>query len=170
MFITAQELRTHGYHEEASKVIERSIASYNSNPTAELRHELAAAYYVAGQWDKSQELFESLTIEKPEKIEYWGYLGAIAARKGNIKEAERISKYLLNLDRPYLFGKDSYWMSRIAAVSGNNEEAVKLLREAISQGVYLCYYDFYSIPIYELMDFESLRDYPPFQELIKPKE
>ena len=70
------------------------------------------------------------------------------------------------MGRPYLFGKDRYWRARIAAVSGKKELAVQLYRDCISQGINLWEY---GIPIYESMDLESLRDYPPFQELIKPK-
>ncbi len=55
--------------------------------------------------------------------------------------------------------------ARIAAVLGQHERAVQLLREAISQGFR---WDFRWGGHLET-DFESLRDYEPFQELVKVK-
>jgi class 3 adenylate cyclase/tetratricopeptide (TPR) repeat protein len=135
MLITAQELRAHGYPEEAKKVIERSIEWYNTHSADEYRYDLASAYYVAERWDESQKLFELLVEEEPEKIEYLGYLGAIAARNGKFEEAKRISMFIADLDLPYLFGEDSYWRARIAAAIGNKELSVQLLRKAIAQGI-----------------------------------
>ena len=169
MTYTARDLRAHGYAEEAKEVIIRSIDWYNFNSADKYGEELAVAYYVAEQWDRSQELFELLANGAPERIEYWGYLGAIAARKGEKEESARINKLIADLDRPYLFGKDLYWRARIAALSGDKDMAVLLLRDAILRGLYNSYYDFHDILICEEMDFESLRSYPPFQELIKPK-
>jgi hypothetical protein len=64
---------------------------------------------------------------------------------------------------PYLFGIPTYWRARIAALLGDKEGAVNLLQEAIKQG---CdYQNLYFSP----KDFESLQDFSPFQQLMKPK-
>ena len=56
----------------------------------------------------------------------------------------------------------------IAALLGEKELAVRLLQEALSQGVlYQLQLGLYYI--HPNMDLEPLYDYPPFQELIKPK-
>ncbi len=43
------------------------------------------------------------------------------------------------------------------------EQAVVLLRDAFNQGFYIPSF------VHGDMDLDSLRDYPPFQELVRPK-
>ena len=74
----------------------------------------------------------------------------------------RISGELRDIDRPYMFGNHTYWRACIAALLGEKEEAMNLLREALAQGVSYT-------RLHPDMDLEPLWDYPPFQELIKPK-
>jgi hypothetical protein len=74
--------------------------------------------------------------------------------------------------RPHLFGQPTLWRARIAALLGNREGAVRFLREAISQGLIpldLTQGLGYSMWLHRDIDFESLRDYSPFQELLRPK-
>ncbi len=51
----------------------------------------------------------------------------------------------------------------IAAVLGDRDEAVSLLQRAFAEGYR------YGIAVHREIDFESLRGYPPFSELLKPK-
>jgi len=55
--------------------------------------------------------------------------------------------------------------ARIAALLGDREEAVTLLRQAIEQGVNWGH----GVWVHRDIDLESLHDYPPFQELLRPK-
>jgi hypothetical protein len=89
-------------------------------------------------------------------------MGAIAARLGNKEEAMEISRQLEEDQRPYLFGNPTYWRARIAVLLGDKEGAVSLLRQATKEG-----YSYSSIHPTE--DFESLADYPPYIQLMKPK-
>jgi hypothetical protein len=91
-----------------------------------------------------------------------GLLGALAARRGDKKEAERFASLLENIDRPYLFGRHTLRRARIASLLGDKENAVSLIREALAQGLSYTELD-------PMMDFEPLQNYPPFQELIKSK-
>jgi hypothetical protein len=108
-------------------------------------------------------LIEELAAERPDNIDYKGYLGTLAARRGDREEALRISTELESIDRPYLFGSNTYWRARIASLLGDRERAVALLREAFAQGRE------YGVYLHRDMDLEPLRDYPPFQELLRPK-
>jgi hypothetical protein len=74
----------------------------------------------------------------------------------------KISKQLEEDKRPYLFGSPTYWRARIAALLGDKEAAVSLLRQATKQGYA------YST-IHPTEDFESLADYPPYIQIIKPR-
>jgi len=163
MLVTSRELRAHGHIVESKELLERTVEWFNTHPDDKNRSFLAQAYYLAEQWDKSHELFEVLIAENPDDINWLGYLGAIAARRGDGNEAERISKMLEKTERPYLYGRHLFWRARIAAMNGEKELAVRLLRDAISQGFF--YFDLHPAA----MDFESLHDYPPYQELMKPR-
>jgi len=69
-----------------------------------------------------------------------GYLGLLAARHGDREEALRISERLDGMADPYDFGREEYLQACIAAQLSDLDRAMTLLR-----------------------------DYPPFQEFIKPR-
>jgi len=129
----------------------------------EMRHDLAKALYTAEKWDEAQTVFEELMEDYPENIEYRGRIGLLAARKGEREKALGISEELESIDRPYLFGEHMYMCARIASLLGEKEQAVVLLRDAFAQGL------LYGAYLHNEMDFEPLRNYKPFQELLKPK-
>jgi len=163
MLWTATELHVHGYKDESKQSINYAIDWYNAHPDNDYRYGLAQAYYIAEQWSRSRAIFETLAKENPGNINYQGYLGVIAVRTGNIKQAETISMLLADPSRPYLFGLNTCWQARISALSDDKEKAIHLIREAIAQG-----FDYYSL--HEIIDFESMYDYPPFMDLIKSKK
>jgi tetratricopeptide (TPR) repeat protein len=160
----SEELRAQGYREEALEIAHRAVEWYQQHrEEADYRYPLAQALYLAERWQESQALFEELFEENPENIDYQGYLGTLAARLGDEEEALRISEELKNIDRPYLFGGHTYWRACIASLFGEKQKAVELLTEAFNQG------RAYGAYLHNNIELESLQDYPPFQELIKPK-
>jgi len=108
-------------------------------------------------------VFESLLADSLTVVDALGTLGAIAARRGDSAAATRYSGELARLDIPYLRGDHTAWRARIAAVLGGRDEAVQLLRRALSEGVG------YGLWIHTDMDLESLRGYAPFEEMVRPK-
>jgi len=134
-------------------------------PAAEnLRGPLAQSLFEAGRWEEARAIFEVLAAEDPANWQVQGYLGALAAHRGDRAEAERISTWLARLEAPYLFGRHTYQRARIAALLGEDERAVVLLREALADGLRSLAFQLHRDP-----DFESLRHYPPFQELARPR-
>ena len=93
-----------------------------------------------------------------------GLLGVAAAKRGDRDEAMRWSDEIGEITSPYIRGANKLWQARIAATLGERETAVKLLREAFDDGqdrtLGIIDYD---------MDLDSLRDYQPFIDLIRPK-
>jgi tetratricopeptide (TPR) repeat protein len=156
------DLRAHGYRLDSLKIAERAIAYYQSRKEGDVRYNLARSYYSAEKWQEAEGLFSALLGEYPDSIGIMGYLGCVAARLGNREEAGRISKELGSIKRPYLFGNHIYWQACIAALLGEKERAVGLLREALSKGVSYT-------RLHPDIDLEPLWDYPAFIELIKPK-
>ena len=164
---TGRELKTHGFRIESMQLLERGIRWLNERPRGEAettrhRFDLAQSLYYGERWEEANELFEELVKEVPANIDYLGYLGLTAARSGTRDGALKISDQIAELNVPFPQGWHTCYRACIAAVQGEKESAIGLLREAIGQGV--DYWWLYWEP-----DFESLRDYPPFKELIKPK-
>ncbi len=173
MFESGRELRAHGYKEAAIQILNQAVQWFESRPqeekaTAVNRLILAKTFYALDKWDEAETLFGGLHNDFPDDsrldgLDCYGYLGSIAARKGNQEEALKISQALKDDKTPYLFGNPAYWRARIAALLGDKEGAVQLLQEAIKEG-----HEYMDLYFYQ-QDFESLQDYPPFRQLMKPK-
>ncbi len=166
----AVELRRHGHMNAAQTTIDRAIEWYEALPSdtkssAAWRYpHYSIALYVADRCDESYGVAKPLSEEFPDNITYRGFVGAVAACRGDREEALEISEWLEALDRPYLHGANTMWRSGIAAALGDGENAVALLRQAWAEGR-----EPFPPGLSWWVTFEPLRDYPPFQELIRPK-
>ena len=164
----SSELQRHGYTEAAQKAIAKAIDWYAARPDSEQQlptsqSALAGAYYAAGRYADARAIYKVLLQKSPDNIDYQGYFATISARTGDNAEARRIDAILKNMNRPYIFGRHTYWRARIAALLGQKDDAVILLRDAFGQGVGYQ-------RVHADIDFESLWDYPPFKELVKSKD
>jgi tetratricopeptide (TPR) repeat protein len=170
---TALELRAHGQPEAARQLLGRAIRLYETS-AAEAGDSLVSgdhmfALYEAERWDEVERAGEALLRALPTAWPLptaWRVragFGLLAARRGDRDQAEQVSAWLRDLDRPYLFGRHTVLRARIAAVLGEHERAVNLLKEAFAQG------SSYGAIWHLYLDFASLQDYPPFQELMRPK-
>jgi DNA-binding SARP family transcriptional activator len=165
----AGDLDAHGYTAEARVVYERAAAWCRSRPAEELKgseDDCGRAFYYAGQFEKAREVFARLAREDPQELQWQSFLGVVAARMGDRKEVGRVDRWLAARTGPYLAGAPTFERARIAAVLGDRERAVTLLRLAIDQGatVFGTGFGLHADP-----DFRSLRGYPPFDELLRPK-
>lgn len=163
---TAIELQAHGHTNTARELFDRSLDWYVALPAAEQRRrrqQVAEAYYLSDRWQNAERIVREMVADFPDGLRIQGFLGTIAARRGDRVGAERISAWLAALDDPYLLGNNTYWRARIAALLGEREQAVALLRAAYAEG------QKWWLPLHFEPDFESLRSYPPFQELMRPK-
>jgi tetratricopeptide (TPR) repeat protein/TolB-like protein len=162
-----EELRAHGHRDVAKGVFDDAIAWYQPRfPESEkMRAELAQLLYNAERWDEATELYETLARENPENTIYLAGLGRLAARRGDRGEALRISDALRAGENPRTERIRTADRARIAALLGDREGATRLLQQAIEQG-----YGFgFGTWIHLDMDLEPLHDYPPYQELMRPK-
>ncbi|MBP1767897.1 MAG: Serine/threonine-protein kinase PknB [Candidatus Aminicenantes bacterium] len=168
MMETARELYAHGHNDIFREIAVKAIEWAENRPEAERKAEAgrrfyADALYTAGRWDEAGRIFGSLAAEQPDNIDYQGYLGTLAARKGDREAAMKISDELAAIDRRFLFGSQTYWRACIAALLGDKERAVALLKETFSQG------RFYRVGFHRDIFLAPLWDYPPFKELLRPK-
>jgi tetratricopeptide (TPR) repeat protein len=162
----ALALKAHDHDEVAREALDRALDWYRARPETEyddLRFGHAQTLYVAERWAEANQLIDSLHLEFPDSVAMHGYQGTIAARLGNRDEALRVSDELAAIDRPYVWGGPARWRAKIAAILGDREQAVSFLREAYQKG------QAFGLWLLHDMDLDSLRDYPPFEEWIRPK-
>jgi tetratricopeptide (TPR) repeat protein len=168
MIQVAGELGAHGYREASLHAADRAVRWFETRPPSEqatdrFKTGLSQALYRAERWEQARMLAEELARANPADANAQGFLGVLAARLGRRDEALSVSEHLEGMADPYDFGRDVYWQACIASLLGERERAMVLLREAYARG------RVFSILLHTDMDLEPLRDYPPFQEFLKPK-
>ncbi len=168
MLVAVDEFRAHGNQPAADQILARLLAWYERQPEDAVASEshrriLGDALARAERWDEVRSLYQELAVAQPKHPEWLGRLGVMMARVGDRDGASDIDARLATIERPYLYGQATLWRARIAAVLGEPERAVVLLRNAFAEGLR------YGIWLHRDIDLESLRDYAPFRELMRPK-
>jgi len=168
MLWTARELRWHGQPQASQAALERAIAWCKARPAPEqpdVAEELSGALYDSGRWAEAKPVFEQLVAADSQNVWYRAMLGAVAAHQGDRRTVDLVDQWLASRKGPYLRGEPTFQRARLAAVLGDRERAMALLRLAFDQG-----FGFdWGLGTHADPDFESLRDYPPFEELMRPK-
>ena len=135
----------------------------DSVPAEQPRVVFAELLALAGRLEEATSLFEQFVEQDGENRRSSEGLGVLAAMRGDREEALRQSQWLeahADPRRPMFY---TAARAKIAAHLGDLEPATELLRQAIVEG-YSEYLLLHSDPVWD-----PLRDYPPFQELIRPK-
>jgi DNA-binding SARP family transcriptional activator len=172
-----EELRIHGYPDLADPILENAIRQArqrlaNAPDETWPRFVLAQRLYQAGRLQESRVEFERL-VEAADPAgppPFWelGYLGRIAARSGDGEAAERYSERLRDIQGAPLPARRAalpfVQRALIATLLGDRQEAAKLMKVAIVNKQ-MSLGDPH--PLYWDGDFESLRGYPPFEELVR---
>ncbi|MFC1559215.1 protein kinase [Gemmatimonadota bacterium] len=163
----AADLKAYGQYPEVVIDLYQSAIDWYENARGEnktqYRSSIANALYEMERFDEAEVLYKELTVDSPSSLTYLGYLGTLAARRGDDQEALRIFDLLASIDQPYMFGNHIYLCARIAAQLGDKERAVRLLHESFEQGARAF------LGVYRDMDLVPLRGFQPFEELIRPK-
>ena len=163
---TTEELRVHGYTKQARDVALELAEWIRARPTQEaqtvaMRSALARSLYAADRWDEARALVDTLVGRFPESVGLLGLRGRIAARLGDRETAQATSNALLAAAHS---SRETNALSRakIAALLGQRDVAIRLLRDAVAQG------EMQPMRMREDPDLLGLRDYPPFETLVKP--
>jgi serine/threonine protein kinase/tetratricopeptide (TPR) repeat protein len=164
----AEELRAHDHREASIRLATRAAAWYRTRveggePGADSIRLFVVALQYGERWGDAAALLRRPGVLRPDSADDAGTLGCLAARQGDRQRALEASETLRQLRDPYLFGSQTYWRACIAAVLGDRDQAVALLRQAFAEGYP------YGPDIHSDIDLESLRDYAPFVELLRPK-
>ena len=171
MIASAGELEAHGYPEEAVEIAEAAVEWHNVRLETEgadrvARAGRAEALFAAGRWKEAEEEFVKLAADDPDDLTTRGYLGLLAAGRGDSVTAQEVSSWFEQLDRPYLWGAPYYWRAAIAAWSGDMDRALQLFRDSAAHGRALAGA---VPPPHSDLVLQPLWDYPPFQKFIEPK-
>src|SRR3989475_711595 len=167
----ALDLAAHGDSTAARMALGRLLAWHASRPAAEqaeesLRFERAQTHYAAGHADSARAIAAELARAHPQNEQYAGLLGVLAAQRGDRAEATRVDRLLVALERPLGGGQATYWRACIAALLGQRDTAVDLLARALDAGYV---YQVRFLNAHMEPSFAALREYPPFQALLRPK-
>ncbi len=161
-----QEIRAHGGAVHADRYGEMLIALVDSirglDTSFPARFERARLRTQVGRYAEAYELLDE-GVGPPDLAGYVekAILGIAAAGVGQEDEARALARQL-TVEPPLVSGTMTMWAARILAVLGDREGGTDLFRLAIERG-----HGFYPW-LHTVREFESLRDYPPFQALIKP--
>jgi tetratricopeptide (TPR) repeat protein len=168
---TGAELRHHGYEPESEAALELAvrfhepIPLYSSgrmypNPEIFYGHTL----YLAERWPEAERFFSEAG---PLDAHRAGFLGLIAARRGDLDRAKEMEDWLQA--HPAERGHHLMYVARIAAVLGERARAVTFLGQAFDAGLHHPAAN--DPPGHQWLDwdFESMRDYEPYRDLIRPK-
>jgi hypothetical protein len=162
----AKELLVHGHTDLASAASARALAWWLEQPGADStltsRLALAGVNYTAARYDRCRDIVMALRRTHPTHPDVLGYQGVLAARHGDRPTALIADTALAALRDPYLGGVNTLWRARIAAVLGESERAITLLRQAFDEGQLY-------INVHDDVDLRSLRGSPAFQDLVRPR-
>jgi len=144
--------------------LDRVIARIRSGALGDTEpYTLGRAVYLKERWTEARAVFDPLAHARPENVDYLGFLGATYARLGEHERAAAVDSQLARVNQRDIRGLNTRWRAQIAALLGDRELAMRLLRQAADDGIPL------GIELHADIDFETLLDYPPFQAFIKPK-
>jgi serine/threonine protein kinase/tetratricopeptide (TPR) repeat protein len=163
----ALELRAHGHPDAAQRVLERVIAWYGVDGVNDATREdypcsrpHFSVFYYAGRWDEARAGYQHMLADDSTSIKAHAALGALAVRRGDPAEADRMDTWLASRSSS---ANATYARARLAALRGDGKRAVELLRQAFDQGLKGRMF------LHLDPDFESLRHYSPYSSLIHPK-
>jgi tetratricopeptide (TPR) repeat protein/tRNA A-37 threonylcarbamoyl transferase component Bud32 len=165
---TVEVLRANGHHEVAGEVLQRISdwfegLSSGHKSASDNRLWYSWLLFLAGQQEDALRELEALVNEYPDSVTYRGKRGFVAAISKDAERAAEDDEWLAGLDWLVLRGSNTYWRGVIAGALGEPGRAVMLLQQAYEQGFSHSWYDM------ARSELDPLRDYPAFQELIRPK-
>jgi tetratricopeptide (TPR) repeat protein/tRNA A-37 threonylcarbamoyl transferase component Bud32 len=163
-------LRAHGYLEGSRSVAERGVERFDARGTDDipplyLRWLHGRALILAGRYDEAQRIFDGLVEEAPQRVtdeplDLRATRAFVATLRGDTMQALSDMEWLETREED-----SSIERGIIAGVLGEHELAVELIRDGLRRRPGAVFGWENRIRVL----YEPLRDYPPFQELMRPK-
>lgn len=164
-WVAASELRAHGHRGAAEELLREGLAWWDKLP-AEERNEprqrdgYAQTLYHLGRWQQAESVFQQLSAERPKDRGLLMHLAATAWHRGDHATFNRLLRQIEDAADPRSESQMIYIRARFAALQGDRVQATALLRYGLTRGLNPSF-------IHRDVDLESLRGYPPFEELFK---
>jgi tetratricopeptide (TPR) repeat protein len=165
-------LRAYGHDEAVQEVLPRVIDWFEARPASEMgsvwhRHNYGRALYLAGRLDDAQDVYDALVEETPDFLARRATRALIAASRGDTGQALRDLEWFEALEPDEgQVGPALYFRGLAKAALGDRERAMQLIRESYDQ---TREYDLYDWMRRVSINVDPLRDYPPYQEFMRPK-
>jgi tetratricopeptide (TPR) repeat protein len=176
VYITAiGELRRHGEGAWSDSVAKRFVAYSARAPQQDAAYGRAVRGYallLAHRDREAKQMFDSLVSVNFAPSRTLGVAGVAAARLGDRPAADGFSRRLAEIAATVPQGEASYARAQIATALGRKEEAVELLRQALSEGIpYYFGIHFISSIHIDHADplLQPLNGYAPYELLLHPK-
>ena len=168
MFTAAQELRTHGRALDGRQMLERAVAWQKERCGVEPvsftdRLLLVRMHHEAGQWRDAGAVLRDLERDHAGDDAVLGAAGTLAARSGDEPAARTALATLRARTGRFHFGRHLMWGARIAAVLGDRDDAITMLRGAFARG------HPYGVELHTDFDLMPLTNDERFRELLRPK-
>lgn len=180
MYEASLELRAHGYTAPADALMARAATWYEELLAGDageaLQRAAATAYYHAGRLEEARALFTALQAAGPVRQFHGvhhgqlqaqldeGYLAVLAVRLGDQEARARWSAALRDMDRPFLYGAQWYWLACLAALEERKDDAVRMLRRAFADGLA------FEMFLHTDPHLRNLRGYAPFDLLMRSRD
>ena len=163
----ARELDAHGHPALALRVAERGVAHALDHLSLDEASEWQRLWTVQlltmlDRFGEADRILLALNDEIPNDEDVLGWLGIVAAMRGDTEAAVRYSVMLHDLDRPYSLGWESSYRAAIAAHLGRSDEALSFLRDAFSRGYP------WAARLHTNSELKPLRGHPEFEAILNP--
>jgi hypothetical protein len=177
--IAGQELMAHGHEREGRDILAGTLPFYrrlreNGEGGPGSFWSEVAVLQATGSPEAARRLVQTAlrtSTDASDSVECLGALGGLAANQGRRAEADGYDRMLAGVNRradlsPVLIGIVTFTRAQLAARLGDRQGAVRLLEQARRRGHSpAAHFNVHRDPA-----FASLRDYPPFQRFLEPRD
>jgi serine/threonine protein kinase len=169
LYAVGAELEIHGYPEAARRLIwEPAIQRYEARPTPDTvsnpaRYLAGMAYLVTDRPGEARRLLEPLVEALQPYMEGLAHVGVVAARQGDTATAHRMLERIAEFDSPWDHGMPKWVSGVVLANLGERDRAMVMLEQGVENGVGEW------LAVHQNLLLRPLWDYPPFQDLVRPK-
>jgi tetratricopeptide (TPR) repeat protein len=130
----------------------------------------AQSLVLAGELDRAQAVLETIRSMEDggtafQSLGVEGWLGAVAARRGDIVTAHAVDNALAGIDGPGLRGWPAHYRAAIAAWLGHRDQALELLSQSQAEG----WGSFYYFHDMHRALFEPLEGMDEYEALLHPE-
>jgi len=158
-------LAAYGHREQSLAYAGRAVALYEAMPDEKRTERGTAVAYLwalraAERWDTYGEFAARCVREKPDDPEQPWFRSCVAMAAAHRGDRDTAMAILQQLEAEGEYNPAAY----VAAHLGERDRAIELLRRSLADGVFT----YTAIKHWDL-DLQPLWDYPPFQELVRPK-